>query len=347
MARERKLISSREILSATHISRATLNNYIRMGILPKPIVQAPLDSIKGPRKIGYFPIESLHIIEQVRNLKKDGFFMKDIIEKIGKPDIEDSVSSQSDSDKAMKTTAKNKGELSLFPEMDQSISFKSPKKAMNKTMSSHSVALPALLPICVLHASIENLNHISDKILPEAYCAFIEDLTDRFEYICVKNRGLSQCGVPFSAIFLGDGSTASLIYAINAGIEVRDLPENFSVGSSKRWSLSTDFKINVGLGFAEEYCAAIKGSSDRVIMSAGIASAEARHLSLFARGGKLWASKNLLCRLGKEDRKSYRFGVRRGDDFKEHTFLRVGDPSSALSTDDLFSLTAINAAEII
>jgi hypothetical protein len=35
-AQSKDLITSKEILSVTGISRATLNNYIKMGIIPKP-----------------------------------------------------------------------------------------------------------------------------------------------------------------------------------------------------------------------------------------------------------------------------------------------------------------------
>jgi DNA-binding transcriptional MerR regulator len=78
MGAQRHLISSKEILQKTKISRATLNNYIKMGILPRPIVQPPKDAIKGVKKIGYFPKEVLDRIETVKRLKKEGRSMEDI-----------------------------------------------------------------------------------------------------------------------------------------------------------------------------------------------------------------------------------------------------------------------------
>ena len=57
MGAEKHLVSSKEVLQKTRISRATLNNYIKMGILPRPMVQRPKDSINGVKKIGYFPRE--------------------------------------------------------------------------------------------------------------------------------------------------------------------------------------------------------------------------------------------------------------------------------------------------
>lgn len=81
MPEKKNLVSSKEILHTTGISRATLNNYIKMGILPRPIVQRPKDAIRGVKKIGYFPREVLERIETVKGMKKDGHSMDEIAAK--------------------------------------------------------------------------------------------------------------------------------------------------------------------------------------------------------------------------------------------------------------------------
>lgn len=63
-------ISSKEVLAQSNISRATLNNYIKLGILPRPIVKNPGATLKGVKQIGYFPIEVLDRISQVKQLKR-------------------------------------------------------------------------------------------------------------------------------------------------------------------------------------------------------------------------------------------------------------------------------------
>jgi adenylate cyclase len=80
MPPEPALISSKEILEQTGISRATLNNYIRVGILPRPLVQRPLDPISGAKKIGYFPPTALERIQTIQRLKKEGKSMGEIID---------------------------------------------------------------------------------------------------------------------------------------------------------------------------------------------------------------------------------------------------------------------------
>ena len=73
------LITSKEIIDKTGISRATLNNYIKMGILPKPIVRKPGPEQKGVKQIGYFPIDVMERILKVKLLKRQGKSMDEIV----------------------------------------------------------------------------------------------------------------------------------------------------------------------------------------------------------------------------------------------------------------------------
>jgi adenylate cyclase len=75
---ENNLITSKELIDKTGISRATLNNYIKMGILPKPIVRRPGPEEKNIKQIGYFPISVLENILKVKLLKQQGNSMDEI-----------------------------------------------------------------------------------------------------------------------------------------------------------------------------------------------------------------------------------------------------------------------------
>ncbi|HEY3327979.1 MAG TPA: adenylate/guanylate cyclase domain-containing protein [Novimethylophilus sp.] len=73
------MLTSVEIIKASGISRATLNNYIALGLLPRPIVSTPAsDAQTRARQIGYFPEETVARIERIRLLKKEGIPMSDI-----------------------------------------------------------------------------------------------------------------------------------------------------------------------------------------------------------------------------------------------------------------------------
>lgn len=73
------MLTSLDIIKAAGISRATLNNYIALGLLPKPIVDSPDDDAQTrARQIGYFPDDTLSRIERIKQLKKEGVAMSDI-----------------------------------------------------------------------------------------------------------------------------------------------------------------------------------------------------------------------------------------------------------------------------
>lgn len=72
-----KTISSKEVLARTGISRATLNNYIALNLIPSPSVRRP-EEPGGPTKIGYFPEWVVERIERIRQLKGQGMRMSQI-----------------------------------------------------------------------------------------------------------------------------------------------------------------------------------------------------------------------------------------------------------------------------
>lgn len=73
------MLTSLDIIKATSISRATLNNYIALGLLPRPVVGSPGDDAQTrARQIGYFPENTLSRIERIKQLKKEGVAMSDI-----------------------------------------------------------------------------------------------------------------------------------------------------------------------------------------------------------------------------------------------------------------------------
>ena len=64
-------ISSKELIARTGISRATLNNYIALSLVPSPAIRRP-DEPGGPTKIGYFPVWVIERIEKIREMKAAG-----------------------------------------------------------------------------------------------------------------------------------------------------------------------------------------------------------------------------------------------------------------------------------
>jgi len=91
---EDQMITSKEVLEKTGISRATLNNYIKMGILPKPVVMKPTSDLGGIKQIGYFPKAVIDVIERVQQYKRQGLVMEEIVKRLTDPSIASEFYSQ-------------------------------------------------------------------------------------------------------------------------------------------------------------------------------------------------------------------------------------------------------------
>ena len=72
------MITSKDIIEKTGISRATLNNYIKFGILPRPVVGPPRPGDQGVKQIGYFPEEVIARLDRVKLMKDQGKSMDEI-----------------------------------------------------------------------------------------------------------------------------------------------------------------------------------------------------------------------------------------------------------------------------
>ena len=78
-------------MQVSGISRATLHNYIALGLLPKPIVRNPGDRLQTrARQIGYFPEDVIARIEDIKSRKKQGLSMADIVRQL-RPELIEAV----------------------------------------------------------------------------------------------------------------------------------------------------------------------------------------------------------------------------------------------------------------
>jgi len=79
------MLTSREVMRRTGISRATLNNYIGLGILPRPTVGVAEPGSGNVRRIGYFEDHVVERIHDVQRLKREGLTMSEIAAKFAAP----------------------------------------------------------------------------------------------------------------------------------------------------------------------------------------------------------------------------------------------------------------------
>ena len=74
------MLTSKEIIERTGISRATLNNYIASGLVPRPQVLPPGPEHGAAPRIGYFPDDTIARVEAIQRLKREGWSIARIAE---------------------------------------------------------------------------------------------------------------------------------------------------------------------------------------------------------------------------------------------------------------------------
>lgn len=77
------MLNSKELIEITGISRATLNNYVALGILPNPVVKTPVGGEGRATRLGYFDEDAVDCIKRVQEMKKQGYSMAQIAEELG------------------------------------------------------------------------------------------------------------------------------------------------------------------------------------------------------------------------------------------------------------------------
>ncbi|MDX1594098.1 MAG: adenylate/guanylate cyclase domain-containing protein [Gammaproteobacteria bacterium] len=77
-----RYITSKDVLEQAGISRATLNNYISQGLLPRPVVAPGDRKTSDAPRIGHFPESILDTIETITALKRQGLRLAEIAERL-------------------------------------------------------------------------------------------------------------------------------------------------------------------------------------------------------------------------------------------------------------------------
>ena len=110
------MLSSLEVLQASGISRATLNNYIALGLLPKPVVRNPGgDSRTSARQIGYFPDDAIGRIEHIQRMKKQGMTMANIVHQLPQPGLQGQPQQAVETPQGGQTAAATSGAAATQP----------------------------------------------------------------------------------------------------------------------------------------------------------------------------------------------------------------------------------------
>jgi class 3 adenylate cyclase len=314
-------ISSIDIIEKTMISRATLNNYIKMDILPKPVVDKPKDIRIRAKRVGYFPETVLDILDQVKRLKQDGYTMPLILEKLKHSSEKRIV------DEALKIGRGRPDFMGGGQKVETD--------PLNFASVSHEwpgQSTPVLAFFCVLAADLQDASRLCAELPAEEYFEFVNQLWERVGTILHRHHGL--CGRPMGqrimlCYFLRQNDNHYLNNGVQCAMELHEEMTKLTMEWKTRKGWLNDLYLNIGINEGQEYVGFIRSPSGMEPTSTGESANQAIRLSEFARDGSIWLTKSLVNKLCPEDQGKIRYGIRRFDHhqgvFITNSFARIAD----------------------
>ena len=338
---DERQISSVDILKKSGLSRATLNNYIKMGILPQPIVKRPDDNtVSKAKQMGYFPFSVLDTLEKIIQYKTEGRRMAEICTLLTLKSIRSSggiLNSEPAGDTGRMFSQKRLSDYGHESEELFSLRDTQPGTLSTDTVTKRDPRIlfrqgaPILVSFSVLAAELQNATKICAELPPEEYFSLIRRIWKSTTLLFKKYFGIygKHTGNGRVFYFLMDGDSSYLMNAIVCALELREMMKKMSYEWKMNGSCLEDLYLNIGISEGQEFIGTIAAAPVVEFISLGDSVHSARRLSDLACSGSVWTTKNLLNRLDEKDRKQIRYGIYRREQNRgilvENVFSRVMD----------------------
>lgn len=333
-------ISSVEILKITGISRATLNNYIRMRILPSPAIKRPFgQTVSRAKQMGYFPYSVLDTLHRVADYKNEGYRMEEICRLLRQETIDSPAEAENREPRRKeplisrnRTADYGQENEELFP-CSEAPSRNAPAEGadLNDTRMLFIQDAPTLVSFSVLAAELQDSAKICAEISPAAYYRLIRKIGESASLSFKKHFGVygKHPGHGMVFFFLKDRRSSYLMNAISCALELKEMMKHMS----REWRTSRgfceDLYLNIGITEDREFIGTMAAAPAVECISLGDAVQTACRLSDLARFGSIWTTKHLLYHLGEKERKAVRFGIYRNERNREvlveNAFQRIKD----------------------
>lgn len=310
------MLNSKELLEQTGISRATLNNYIGWGIVPKPEVLPPGPQDGDAPRLGYFPDETLARIEEIQRLKKEGWSMTRIAAHYGAPlpgpVVSENVSS------AGPAIADEPSLVRVVPPASAAAA-----AMLGSPADAERRRLPALTEVAILVAELQHSERIWSELPAQEYFELISQIWSTVDPIFKRHSGThgKHPADGMVGCFLPVPAGSHLWNALVAAHEMKAAMRRVSKEWQLRKAWSTELYMNVGLDEGHEWLGSFKSAAGLEFAALARTLKHAAQASEFSRFGAIWATKNLIGKLTAEERQSLTYGVRRKTGDGQHLFV--------------------------
>ena len=278
------MLSSKEVLEKTGISRATLNNYIASGIVPRPEVLPPGPSDGAAPRMGYFPPKIVERIEEIQRLKREGWSITQI-------------------------TAHFTGAAAPQAPAPMPAAAAQPDPGIGITRSGP----PALTQVAVLVTDLQQSARLWAELPPEEYFELVNDIWLAVDPIFERHHGIGKRhpGEGMVCYFLPRAGSSHLPNALAAAREVREGMRRVSRQWQSRKGWTIELFMNTGIAEGQEWHGQLRPGPRAEYTVLGDAANHAVAISSFARDGAVWITRDLVGKLRPEEQARLKFGVRR------------------------------------
>jgi hypothetical protein len=318
----KKHISSVELIKKTGISRATLNNYIKLGIIAKPIIDKPTAEKSKARRIGYFDYAMTGRILEVIALKEQGHSISEIVDIFRNKDAGDIEGGQLElifNHKEKEETVTK--ELAVQEALPENIERGKPNGGIIRDRNSGEDTEPAFMNSAkfrnysVVVAKLKDAIRLSSELLTSEYALFSEYLWSNAWRVVEEYNGVWGNSTENRLIFFfikGNGNSSYIYDSFCAAVELKNLMlETENIFKEKK-IYSEDMHLNMGIvegyGFLKEMGAGKGGT----VTDLGNTVIDVESLADFASHGSIWTTKSAIEMLNQEDLRKVRYGVRIG-----------------------------------
>lgn len=320
------MLSSKEILERTGISRATLNNYIAAGLVPRPEVLPPHPEDGGAPRIGYFPDDTIERIETIQRLKGEGWSLARILQFFDRKPAGDAVPPAD-----VPASPAAPAAQAVVQPVAQTV----PPIARIAPMAS-AVGPPGdsprMMVIAVLAVTLHDADSLWVALSVHDYFALTNEVSGEVRRIVAAQSGEVMRVAPhrFVCRFLPRPQGHHLWSALEAAQAVREAVSEISGRWKLRRGWDMDVLANAGLCEGESW---VSTSPQDDVQIVGETLDDAQELARCARRGSVLVTRSLIGRLPEDARRQVVHGVpaagqREGTPARSMTFARLREFAS-------------------
>lgn len=363
---QKKYISSVELIKKTGISRATLNNYIKLGIIAKPIIDKPAAEKSKARRIGYFDYAMAERIFEVIAMKEQGHSISEIVDILRNRDAGQTGTGQLELIFNCSTKEENdKEQPAVHETLQRNIKVGKAEKGNigdqypNEETGTEFKSSAEFHHFSVVAAKLKDAIRLSSELPTSEYAQFSEYLWNSACRVVDKYHGVWGNSTENRLIFFfvkGNENSSYIYDSFCAAAELRKLMlENEKIFKEKRiYSeyMHLNMAIVEGYGFLKE----ISAGRGVAVTDLGSKTMEVESLADFACNGSIWTTKSAIEMLNQKDLRRVRYGVRIGTEEKPEKqemtpkrFIRLIDRIDISHPDNrgFVSIAALPVTEII